>query len=47
VQVVLHQGMPEQVARMLLDDVADIGLATESLAEHEGWSPCPATNGST
>jgi LysR family cys regulon transcriptional activator len=32
VQVVLHQGMPEQVARMLLDDVADIGLATESLA---------------
>ena len=31
VQVVLHQGMPEQVARMLLDDVADIGLATEAL----------------
>ncbi len=27
VQVVLHQGMPEQVARMLLDDVAEIGLA--------------------
>ena len=35
VQVVLHQGMPQQVARMLLDDVAEIGLATESLAEHE------------
>jgi len=35
VQVVLHQGMPEQVARMLLDDVADIGLATESLASHD------------
>ena len=35
VQVVLHQGMPEQVARMLLDDVAEIGLATESLANHE------------
>ncbi len=35
VQVVLHQGMPEQVARMLLDDVAEIGIATESLAEHE------------
>ena len=34
VQVVLHQGMPEQVARMLLDDVAEIGLATESLAAH-------------
>ncbi|MDE2160334.1 MAG: LysR family transcriptional regulator, partial [Burkholderiales bacterium] len=28
VQVVLHQGMPEQVARMLLDDIAEIGLAT-------------------
>jgi LysR family cys regulon transcriptional activator len=34
VQVVLHQGMPEQVARMLIDDVAEIGLATESLATH-------------
>jgi LysR family cys regulon transcriptional activator len=35
VQVVLHQGMPEQVARMLLDDIAEIGLATESLAAHD------------
>jgi LysR family cys regulon transcriptional activator len=35
VQVVLHQGMPEQVARMLLDDVAEIGLATEALQAHE------------
>ena len=34
VQVVLHQGMPEQVARMLLDDIAEIGLATEALAAH-------------
>ncbi|MDE2367592.1 MAG: CysB family HTH-type transcriptional regulator [Burkholderiales bacterium] len=34
VQVVLHQGMPEQVARMLLDDTAEIGLATEALAAH-------------
>ena len=34
VQVVLHQGMPEQVARMLLDDVAEIGIATESLADY-------------
>lgn len=34
VQVVLHQGMPEQVARMLMDDVAEIGLATEALAAH-------------
>ena len=34
VQVVLHQGVPEQVARMLLDDRAEIGLATEALAQH-------------
>jgi LysR family cys regulon transcriptional activator len=31
VRVVLHQGNPEQVARMLVDGSADIGLATESL----------------
>ncbi len=41
VQLVLHQGMPEQVARMLLDDVAEIGLATESLALHEGLVSLP------
>ncbi|MBK1688530.1 CysB family HTH-type transcriptional regulator [Rubrivivax gelatinosus] len=35
VQVVLHQGMPEQVARMLLDDVAEVGLATEALSHYE------------
>ncbi|MDP3085045.1 MAG: LysR substrate-binding domain-containing protein, partial [Rubrivivax sp.] len=35
VQVVLHQGMPEQVARLLLDDVAEIGLATEALADYD------------
>ena len=35
VQVSLHQGTPEQVARMLLDDTADIGLATESLADFD------------
>ena len=34
VQVVLHQGMPDQVARMLLDDVAEIAIATEALAAH-------------
>jgi LysR family cys regulon transcriptional activator len=34
VQVVLHQGMPEQVARMLATDAADIGLATEALEAH-------------
>ena len=31
VRVVMHQGNPEQVARMLIDGIADIGLATESL----------------
>ncbi len=41
VQVVLHQGMPEQVARMLLDDVAEIGLATEALAAHDGLITLP------
>jgi LysR family transcriptional regulator, cys regulon transcriptional activator len=35
VQVVLHQGMPEQVARMLLDDVAEIGVATEALSSYD------------
>jgi LysR family cys regulon transcriptional activator len=32
VSVSLHQGTPDQVAQMLLDETADIGLATESLA---------------
>ncbi|MDT7834754.1 CysB family HTH-type transcriptional regulator [Aquabacterium sp. OR-4] len=34
VQVQMHQGTPADVARMLIDDVAEIGLATEALAEH-------------
>jgi LysR family cys regulon transcriptional activator len=41
VQVSLHQGTPEQVAQMLLDDTADIGLATESLAENEDLITLP------
>ena len=41
VQVVLHQAMPEEVARMLMDDVADIALATEALAQHEGLVSLP------
>ncbi|MEN9377272.1 MAG: hypothetical protein RL710_2429 [Pseudomonadota bacterium] len=32
VNVSLHQGSPEQVAKMLMDEVAEIGVATESLA---------------
>ena len=31
VNVSLHQGAPDQVAKMLLDEVAEIGIATESL----------------
>lgn len=32
VNISLHQGSPEQVARMLIDEVAEIGIATESIA---------------
>ena len=35
VNVSLHQGSPAQVARMLLDEVAEIGIATESLATYD------------
>ena len=35
VQISLHQGTPDQVAQMLLADQADIGLATESLADYD------------
>ena len=31
VNISLHQGSPDQVARMLIDEVAEIGIATESL----------------
>jgi LysR family cys regulon transcriptional activator len=41
VQVELHQGTPEQVASMLLDESADIGLATEALQHHEGLISLP------
>lgn len=34
VNVSLHQGSPEQVARMVLEEVADVGLATEALDVH-------------
>ena len=32
VNIGLHQGSPDQVARMVLDEIAEIGIATESLA---------------
>lgn len=33
-RISLHQGSPDQVARMLLDESADLGLATESLTQY-------------
>ncbi len=41
VNVSLHQGSPEQVARMVLDEVAEIGMATESLTQYEGLVTLP------
>lgn len=41
VKVVLHQGHPEQVARMLLDGAADIGLATESVESFDDLVTLP------
>lgn len=41
VNVSMHQGTPNEVARMLLDDSADIGMATESIHEIEGLVTLP------
>jgi LysR family transcriptional regulator, cys regulon transcriptional activator len=41
VQVSLHQGSPSEVVQMLLDGTADIGLATESLAEPDDLVSLP------
>lgn len=35
VNISLHQGSPDQVARMVIDEVADIGLATEALRGYD------------
>jgi LysR family cys regulon transcriptional activator len=37
----LHQGSPQQVAQMLLDGEADVGIATEALADYEGLVALP------
>ena len=34
VSVSLHQGSPDQVARMVMDETAEIGIATESLSDY-------------
>ncbi len=35
VNLSLHQGTPDQVARMLIDEVAEVGIATESLSNYD------------
>ena len=35
VNVSLHQGSPDQVARMVIDETAEIGIATESLSDYQ------------
>lgn len=41
VQLNLHQGSPQQVARLLLDGEADIGIATEALAQYDALLALP------
>jgi LysR family cys regulon transcriptional activator len=41
VNISLHQGSPHEVARMLLDDTADIGIATESLSGYDDLVTIP------
>ncbi|QAZ41141.1 transcriptional regulator [Methylibium sp. Pch-M] len=41
VAISLHQGTPEQVAQMLIDETAEVGLATESLSDFESLVTLP------
>ena len=41
VGIELHQGSPDQVAQMLMTDVAEIGIATESLSQYEDLVTLP------
>ncbi|MEW6099130.1 MAG: CysB family HTH-type transcriptional regulator [Pseudomonadota bacterium] len=41
VSVSLHQGTPEQVAQMVIEETAEIGLATESLANFDDLVTLP------
>ena len=41
VNISLHQGAPAQVGQMLLDEVADIGIATEALGAFDGLVTLP------
>ncbi len=44
VNVSLHQGSPDQVARMVLEEVAEIGIATESLTQYADLVTLPCYN---
>ena len=41
VSISLHQGAPEQVAKMVFEEVADLGLATETLSGYDGLVTLP------
>lgn len=41
VNISLHQGSPDQVARMLIEEVAEIGIATESIAGYDDLVTLP------
>jgi LysR family cys regulon transcriptional activator len=41
VHLVLHQGSPQEIATMLLDGRADVGIATESLADNPDIAAFP------
>ena len=41
VSVSLHQGTPDQVAQMVLDDAAEVGMATERLTQYEDLVTLP------
>jgi len=42
VQLQIHQGTPQQVAQMLIDGTADIGIATEALAQYDELVALPS-----
>jgi LysR family cys regulon transcriptional activator len=41
VNVSLHQGSPDQVARMVIDETAEVGIATESLSDYQDLVTLP------
>ena len=43
VNISLHQGAPAEVAQMLIDEVAEIGIATESLATYSELVTLPCS----